>query len=360
MRTHHSATSDFLTFFSSVWLRCPKQNEPNKVNVTLIALYAAFAIGGLGTAASGSAASSDADAYPTKPIRFIVPFPPGGGNDGVARAVGQQLTETFGQQVVIDNRAGAGGVIGAEIASKSVPDGYTLFLGGVAPLAIAPGLHAKLGYNVLKDFAPVSLIAISPHILVVHPSVPAKSVSELIQLATQKPGTLNFASNGLGSSSHLAAEMLLMMTSTNMIHIPYKGLSPAMVDLSAGQVQLMFGSVFAMLPHVRSGKVRPLAVTGGRRSPVLPDVPTVAESGVVGYESGTWYGVIVPAGTPRSIVDKLASQVARISRSAEMRKRLATDGAEPIGGTPNEFALYIKRELARWAKVIKRAGIQAK
>lgn len=360
MRTYHSAIIEFLTIVFSDRLWCPMRKQQNTLNVTLITLSSAFAIGGLGTAASSSAASNDVEAYPTKPIRFIVPFPPGGGNDGVARAVGQQLGEAFGQQVVIDNRAGAGGIIGAEIASKSVPDGYTLFLGGVASLAIAPSLHAKLGYNVLKDFDPVSLIAVSPQILVVHQSSPAKSVRELIQLATEKPGTLNFASNGLGSSSHLAAEMLMMMTSTNMVHIPYKGSSPAMVDLSAGRVQFMFGSLFAMLPHIRSDKARPLAVTGGQRSPALPNVPTVAESGVVGYESGTWYGVVVPARTPRAIVDKLASQVARISRSADMRKRLAADGAEPIGGTPGEFALYIKRELARWSKVIKRAGIQAK
>ncbi len=305
--------------------------------------------------ASGAAAQG----YPVRPIRLVVPFPPGGGNDTVARSVGFKLAAALGQQVVIDNRAGAGGIIGAEIVAKAAPDGYTLFLGGVASHGINPNLHAKLGYDPVKDFTPVSLIASAPLILVVHPSVPAKSVQELIQLAKAKPGALSFASNGTGGSSHLAAEMFKMMTSTDMLHVPYKGLSPALTDLLSGQVQLMFSSTVAILPQVRAGKLRPLAMTGARRSPAMPEVPTIAESGVTGYETASWYGVLAPAGTPRAIVDRLNLEIVKITRSPDVRERLAAEGADPVGNSPEEFAAHIKRELARWSKVIRQAHIRA-
>ena len=305
------------------------------------------------------AAHAAAQEYPSKPIRFIVPFPPGGGNDTMARTVGHKLTAALGQQIVIDNRAGAGGIIGAETAARSAPDGYTLFLGGVGSHGINPNLHARLGYDPVTDFAPISLIASAPLILVVHPSVPAKSVKELIQLAQAKPGQLNFASNGKGGSSHLAAEMFKMMTTTDMVHVPYKGLSPALTDLLSGQVQLMFSSTVAILPQVRAGKLRPLAMTGARRSPAMPDVPTIAESGVPGYETASWYGVLAPAGTPRAIVERLNRQIVKITHAPDVRERLATEGADPVGSSPEEFAAHIKRELARWAKVIKQAGIEA-
>ena len=305
------------------------------------------------------AAHAAAQEYPSKPIRFIVPFPPGGGNDTMARTVGHKLTAALGQQVVIDNRAGAGGIIGAETAARSAPDGYTLFLGGVGSHGINPNLHARLGYDPVTDFAPISLIASAPLILVVHPSVPAKSVKELIQLAQAKPGQLNFASNGKGGSSHLAAEMFKMMTTTDMVHVPYKGLSPALTDLLSGQVQLMFSSTVAILPQVRASKLRPLAMTGARRSPAMADVPTIAESGVPGYETASWYGVLAPAGTPRAIVERLNRQIVKITHAPDVRERLATEGADPVGSSAEEFAAHIKRELARWAKVIKQARIEA-
>jgi len=299
-----------------------------------------------------------AQSYPSKPIRFIVPFPPGGGNDVMARTVGQKLTEAFGQQLVIDNRAGAGGTIGAETAAHAVPDGYTLFLGGVASHGINPNLKAKLPYDPVRDFAPISLIASSPLVLVVHPSVPVKSIKELVQFAKARPGTLNFASNGTGGSSHLAAEMFKMMTGADMVHVPYKGLSPALTDLLSGQVQLMFSSTVAIMPQVRAGRLRPLAMTGAKRSPAMPEIPTVAESGVPGYETASWYGVLAPAGTPRSIIDKLSREIVKITHMPDVRERMTSEGAEPAGNTPEEFAAHIKRELARWAKVIKQARIR--
>ncbi len=298
-----------------------------------------------------------AETYPTRPIRFIVPFPPGGGNDTMARTVGYKLSDALGQQVVIDNRAGAGGVIGAETAAHSLPDGYTLFLGGVGSHGVNPNLNPKLPYDPIKDFAPISLIGSAPLLLAVHPSVQAKTVKELVQLAKAKPGALNFASNGNGSSSHLAAEMFKMMTATSMTHVPYKGLSPALNDLLSGQVQLMFSSTVAILPQVKSGKLRPLALTGAKRSSALPEVPTVAEAGVPGYVTSSWYGVLAPAGTPKPVIDRLSREIIKIVQMPEVRERLAGEGAEPVGSTPAEFAAHIKAELARWSKVIKQANI---
>ena len=305
-----------------------------------------------------TAAAAAAQDYPSKPIRFIVPFPPGGGNDTMARTVGQKLTEAFGQQVVIDNRAGAGGIIGADMAAHSAPDGYTLFLGGVGSHGTNPNLNAKLPYDPVRDFAPISLIASAPMVVVVHPSVPAKSLGELIKLAKAKPGTLNFASNGTGGSSHLAAELFKMMAGVDIVHVPYKGLAPALIDLLSGQVQLMFSSTVAIIPQVRSGKLRALATTGARRLPALPDIPTAAEAGVAGCETGSWYGVLAPAGTPRAIIDKLNREIVKITQMPDVRERLAAEGAEPAGNSPEEFAAYIKRELARWNKVIKQARIR--
>ena len=304
------------------------------------------------------AACAAAQNYPSRPIRFIVPFPPGGGNDTIARTVGQKLTESFDQQVVIDNRAGAGGIIGAETAARAVPDGYTLFLGGVASHGINPNLNAKLSYDPVRDFAPISLIASAPLVVVVHPSVPVKSIKELIDYAKAKPGELNFASNGTGGSSHLAAEMFRMMTGANIVHVPYKGLSPALTDLLSGQVQLMFSSTVAIMPQVRAGRLRPLAMTGAKRSPAMPDIPTVAESGVAGFETASWYGVLAPAGTPAAIVDRLSREIVKITRMSDVRERMASEGAEPVGNSPEEFGAHIRRELARWARVIKQARLR--
>jgi tripartite-type tricarboxylate transporter receptor subunit TctC len=298
-----------------------------------------------------------AQTYPSKPIRFIVPFPPGGGNDTIARLIGQKLTAATAQQVIVDNRPGAGGTIGAEAAAKSAADGYTMFLAGVATHGINPNLRRKLFYDPVKDFDAVSLIASAPLLVVVHPSLPVRSVKDLIALAKSKPGQINYASNGAGGSSHLAVELFDMMTGARMVHIPYKGLSPALTELISGQVQVMFSSAVAMLPQVKAGRLRAIAMTGSKRSQAIPEVPTVAEAGVPGYETGSWYGIVVPAGTPRAAVDRLSKEVITIVRSADITNRLNDEAVIPVGSTPEEFSAYIKKELARWARVIKSAGI---
>ncbi|MDB5926397.1 MAG: hypothetical protein JWN13_5333 [Betaproteobacteria bacterium] len=301
--------------------------------------------------------SAAAQTYPSKPIRFVVPFPPGGGNDTMARAFGQKMSEGFAQPVVIDNRPGAGGNIGAETAARALPDGYTVFLGGVGSHGINPNLQAKLPYDPIKDFAPISLIASAPLVIVVPPSLPIKSVSDLVQLAKARPGELNYASSGSGTIAHLSAELLNSMAKIKLEHVPYKGTGPALTDLLAGRVQVMFNSAVSILPQVRSGKLRAVAMTAAKRSAAMPDLPTVAESGVPGYEAASWYGVLAPAATPRPIVQKLNSEIVRIARTPDVRERLAADGADPVGSSPEEFAAYIKRELARWARVIEQARI---
>jgi tripartite-type tricarboxylate transporter receptor subunit TctC len=304
--------------------------------------------------AASAATNLPAQSYP---LKLIVPFPPGGGADAIARNISQKLTEALGQPVVIDNRAGAGGIIGLDAASKAAPDGYTLLMAPSGPMVIHPSLHAKLSYNPSKDFAPISQITTTPLILVVHPSLPVKSVKALIQLAKASPGTLNFASVGKGGSSHLAAEMFMMMTAINMVHVPYKGLTPALTALLSGEVQVMFSGM-TMVPQVRSGKLRPLGVTSAKRSSALPEVPTIAESGVPGYETATWYGMLAPAGTPPAIIERLNREIVKILGVPELRARLAFEGADPVGNSPEEFAEYIRLELARWARTIKQAGIQ--
>ena len=296
--------------------------------------------------------------YPAKPIRLIVPFAAGGGNDNIARLVGKQLSESLGQQLVIDNRPGAGGVLGAELAAKAAPDGYTLFLGGVGSHAVNPNLNANLPYDPIRDFAPVALLASAPLILVVHPSVPAASFKAFVALARSKPGQLNYASNGNGTSSHLAAVMFDSMAGVDMVHVPYKGLSPALTDLLSGRVQLMFSSVVAILPHIRAEKLRGLAVTGAKRMPSMPDLPTIAESGLPGYEASSWYGVLAPAGTPREIVVKLNAEFVKALAQPEVRTSLVAEGAEPIGGTPEQFAAYIISEKERMGKLIREAKIR--
>jgi tripartite-type tricarboxylate transporter receptor subunit TctC len=299
-----------------------------------------------------------AQSYPSKPIRLIVPFAAGGGNDNVARLVGKRLADGLGQPVLVDNRPGAGGVVGAELAAKSAPDGYTLFLGGVGSHAINPNLHEKLPYDPIKDFAPVALLAQAPLVLVVHPSVPANSVAELTAYARAHPGKLNFASNGNGSSSQLAAVMFDSMAGVEMVHVPYKGLSPALADLLSGQVQLMFSSVVAILPHIKAGKLRGLAVTGAKRLASLPELPTIAESGLPGYEASSWYGILAPAGTPRDIVMKLNAGLAKALEQPEVRNSLLAEGAEPVGGSPEAFAAHIRAEKERLGKLIRDAKIR--
>ena len=296
--------------------------------------------------------------YPAKPVHLIVPFPPGGGNDTVARAIAQQISPELGQPVVIDNRPGAGGSVGAELAAKAAPDGYTLFLAGVGSHVVNPNLHKKLAYDPLKDFAPIILIASAPSVLVVNPKVPAQNIAEFTAYARANPGKLNYASNGNGSAAQLAAAMYEHMAGVKMVHVPYKGIAPAMTDLMGGEVQLMFGTVVALVPHIQSGKLRALAVTGKKRSALIPEVPTLRESGLPEYEAGSWYGIEAPAGTPRPIVDRLNAVMVKALKQPEVARRLALDGAEVIGSTPEEFGAHIKSELERVGKVVRAAGIQ--
>lgn len=326
----------------------PGRNRPLDALPKTMLLLAAL-LGGLPLA--------HAQSWPAKPIRFIVPFTPGGGNDTIARLIGQKLSGTLGQQVVIDNRAGAGGTIGAEAAARSAPDGYTMFLAGVATHGINPNLRKKLPYDPVRDFEPVSLIAQAPLLVVVHPSLPVRNVRDLVALAKSKPGEVTYASNGAGGSSHLAVELFQMTTGTKMLHVPYKGLSPALTDLISGQVQVMFSSAVAMLPQVKAGRLRAIAMTGGKRSPAIPELPTVAESGVPGYETGSWYGIVMPAGSPKPVVNRLAKEVAAIAKSPDIAERLVEDAAIPVGSTPEEFGAYIRKELARWAKVVQQGRI---
>jgi tripartite-type tricarboxylate transporter receptor subunit TctC len=301
---------------------------------------------------------AQAQNYPSKPIRFIVPFPPGGGNDTIARLVAQKLSMSLGQQVIVDNKPGAGSTIGAEAAAHAPGDGYTMFLAGVASHGINPNLRRKLPYDPLKDFNAVSLIASAPLLVVVHPSLPVKSVKDLIAFAKARPGQVNYASNGPGSSSHLAVELFDLTAGVTMTHIPYKGLAPALTDLLSGQVQVMFSSAVAAMPQVKSGRLRAIAMTGARRSAAIPNVPTVAESGLPGYETGSWYGVVVPAGTPRPAIDRLSREIQGIVKSPDFTAKLNEEAVIPIGSTPEAFDRHIRNELARWSKVIKAAKIE--
>lgn len=306
----------------------------------------------------GLALEAEAQPYPARPIRLIVPYPPGGSADILARTIGQKAGEGLGQTFVIDNRPGAGTAIGTDALAKSAPDGYTIMLGTVSSHAINPALNTKLPFDPIKDFTPVSLVASVPFAMIVHPSVAAKSVREFVALARAKPATLNYSSAGSGTSNHLAGELLKSMASIDIAHIPYKGSAPALNDLLAGQVSLMFDLVVTAAPHVKSGAVRALAVTGSKRSPVLPDVPTIAESGIDGYEVSAWFGIFAPAGVPRTIVERLNAEFTKALNDADLRQRLAKDGSEPLTSTPDEFASYLRSEVDKWAKVVKASGMK--
>ncbi len=292
-------------------------------------------------------------------MRVIVPFPPGAGVDIVTRAISPRLGEMLGQQLVIDNRAGAGGILGAELASKAPADGYTLFMATAGILTVIPHMASKAPYAPERDFAPISLDATVPSMLVVHPSLPAKSVKELIALARAKPGAINYASTGNGTLPHLAAELFKAQARVDMVHIPYKGSAPALTDLLGGQVEVFFGNVLSVIPQVKSGKLRGLAVTSAQRMPVAPEVPTLAQSGFPGFEAGTWFGLLAPAGTPREIIDRLHAETVKVLRLPESQDRLAGQGATTVGNTPEQFAAYIKSESAKWAKVLKASGVRA-
>ena len=296
--------------------------------------------------------------FPSRPIRMIVPSTPGGSVDTLARSVSARLSERWKHQTIVDNRAGAGGVIGADTTAKAVPDGYTLIMATIASMATNVHLIRNLPYDPVKDFAPVTLVASQQLVLLVHPGVAAKSVSELIQLAKAKPGQLTFASAGSGVGGHLSAELFKLLAGIDMIHVPYKGVAPALVDVLSGQVNMTFTSIISGLPQIKSNRLRPFAVTGARRSPPLPEVPTMAEAGVRGYESSTWYGVLGPKALPRPIVMKLNNEIVAILKIPEVRDRLLNDGAEPVGNTPEQFGEFIKSEIVKWGKVFKAAGIK--
>jgi tripartite-type tricarboxylate transporter receptor subunit TctC len=299
---------------------------------------------------------SAAQTYPARAIRLIVPFPPGGSNDIVGRMVASQLGDRLGQSVVVDNRGGAGGTIGSDMASKAAPDGYTLLLISVAH-AFNPAIYKKLPYDPEKAFTPIGMVAAGPVALMVHPALPAHSVKELIALAKAKPGQLNYATAGIGSFQHLASELFKLQTGVDMVHVPYKGGGPAMMDTIAGQAQVNMASLIQVGPHVKSGKLRLLATSGTRRSSIFPDVPTVAET-VAGYDATNWWGLMAPAGTPQPIVDRLSSELSGLLSSPETQKRVASEGAEVIRMSPAEFGRFISDEAQKWAKVVKQAGIR--
>jgi tripartite-type tricarboxylate transporter receptor subunit TctC len=301
-------------------------------------------------------ALSSAQTFPSRSIRFLVGFAPGGSTDIVARIIAQKMSESVGQQVVVDNRTGAGSIIAAEILAKSPPDGHTIFACTTGNFAIQPYLYKSLPYNVDKDLAPVTQTGSLPYIIVVHPSLPVKNVRELIAFARAHPGQINYASSGIGSGSHLSPELFRSMAGIDIVHVPYKGTGQAIGDLLAGQVVMMFDQPVSTLPHVKAGKLRVLAITSGKRFPTLPDIPTVAESGLPGFEAISWSGVCVPGGTPREIVNRLQSEIAKVLRLPDVTERLLRDGIEPIGGTPEQFQAHIEREKVKWSKAVRDSG----
>ena len=313
------------------------------------------------SAACGSAAAQGTDAasgYPSRPVRLIVPYPPGGGNDTLARIFGLKLTESWGQQIVIDNRPGAGTIIGTQLAARAAPDGYTLLLSSIATHAVAPNLYRNPGYDPVKDFTPVTLLAVAPTVLCTNVSVPAKTVQELIALAKAKPGELKFASGGSGTAPHMAGEIFASMTGIRLLHVPYKGGGPAIAGLIGGETSMMFDTAASILPHVKGGKLRALAIARASRLPEYPELPTFTEAGVKGYEVNAWYSVHAPAGVPREIVAKVNRELRRILDLPDIRERLKQLGSEGAGNTPDEFARFVRAESAKYAKAIRDAGVK--
>ena len=297
------------------------------------------------------------DAWPTRPVRMILPFPPGGGTDILGRLIAERLSAGIGQPVVTENRGGAGGNVGAEAAARSAPDGYTIVL--VAPsLAISPTLYSKINYDPVKDFAPISLVATVPNVMVTQPSLPGQ-LQEFIAFVKAKPGALNFGSGGAGTSNHLAGELFNIVTGARLVHVPYKGVNLAMQDVLTGNVHLVFIGIPAAAPHIKAGKLRALAIVAPQRSSALPEVPTVAEAGLKDFEVTTWYGILAPAGTPQSVVRRLNAELVKVMHAPEMKEKLTATGTEPLTSTPEEFAAYIKREIAKWGDVIRKAGVKA-
>jgi tripartite-type tricarboxylate transporter receptor subunit TctC len=309
-------------------------------------------------AAAAHGVAFAAQAYPTRPIRIVVAYTPAGATDILARVIGQKMNEAWGQPVIIENRPGANGNIGTEYAAKAAPDGHTFLMTTAGPHGINPSLYRKLGYDAVKDFTAVSLVALVPNILVVNNALPAKSVKELIAYAKANPGKLSYGSPGAGSTAHLSMELFKSMTATNLVHVPYKGSAGVLTDVMGGQIAATMDNMPAYLPQVKAGKIRALAVTPNKRSPAAPDIPTVAEAGVPGYNSSAWFGLVAPAATPKDVVSKLSAETARILQLPDVKSRLSELGAEPIGGTPEQFSAHIKAEIEKWAKVIKEANVE--
>jgi tripartite-type tricarboxylate transporter receptor subunit TctC len=297
--------------------------------------------------------------YPAKPVRLVVPFPAGGPTDIVGRTVAQKLSESLGQPVIVDNRAGAGGVIGTEQVAKAPPDGYTVLLGTIGGLAVAMSLYPNRGYDTLRDFTPVAQAVTVTNIMVVHPSLPVNNVRELVALARAKPGTLNYASSGSGTVTHLAGELLKSMARVNIVHIPFKGGAPALTALMSGEVEMSFENSLIVVPHIKAGKLHALAVTGAQRSRLMPELPTIAEGGLPGYNASGWYGFVVPAAVPKDIVARLAADITRVLRMPDVIERLSGQGAEPVGGTPEQFGAYIRTEIDKWTRLVKTANMKA-
>ncbi len=304
--------------------------------------------------ASGAAAQS----YPTKPVRLVSPYPPGGANDILARIIGQKLGESLGQQIVIENRGGATGNIGAEYVAKAAPDGYTILMGQASNLTINVSLMSKMPYDPVKDLAPVTLVATTPNLLVVHPSLPVRTVKDLVVLAKSKPGSINYASSGSGSAGHLAGELFKKVAHIDMVHIPYKGAAPALTDVVAGQAQIYFTSPISAQPFVRGGRLRMVAVTSLKRSPAMPDIPTVAESGYPDFDVVSWWGILTPAAVPKEIIGRLHTEIIKVLALPEIKAKFAEQGADVASNTPEQFAAYIKTEIVKWAKLIKELGIK--
>jgi tripartite-type tricarboxylate transporter receptor subunit TctC len=320
-------------------------------------LYPSSVLAGAALAlmAAGAAAQS---AWPSKPIRLISPFAPGGGADITSRALAARLSPALGQQVLVENRGGAGGMLGVELAAKSPADGYTLVMGTIGPIAINPSLHAKMGYDPIRDLAPISQTANALNVLVVHPSLPVTDVKSFIALARSRPGALNYGSSGSGAADHLAGELFNRMAGVKMVHIPYKGGAPAMLDLVAGQVQLVFSTVSTALGSIRGGKIRALAMTGNQRFERMPELPTISEAGLKGFEVNNWYGLFAPAGTPREVITRLNAEIVKAMATEEVKTRLLDAGIVAVSSTPEAFAAYIGSETQKWAKVIREANIK--
>ena len=299
-----------------------------------------------------------AQAYPAKPIRWISPWPAGGANDIFSRAIGQKIGESLGQQVLVDNRPGAAGTIGSDIAAKAPADGYTLVMGSSPTHAIAPALYPALPYDPLRDFSAVTLVGSVPNVLVLHPSVPAKTVKEFIAVAKARPGKLNFASTGNGTSQHLSAELFKFMAGLDMVHIPYKGTAPALTELVAGQVDLAFENMPALIPHIQAGRLRALAVTTTKRSAVMPELPTIAEAALPGYDASVWFGVFAPAGTPRPVIDRLHGEILKALQTQDLKSRMIAMGTDVSGMGPDDFSAYVRKEIPKWANLVKAAGVK--